>query len=305
MVIESVTIARLDGVHGNETENKRPETKSFAKRFHQQYFVGCACSDRTWPRGTKSQSHETVSDGPWDKQADVIIVGAGATGLPAAIEAIEHGASVIVIDANWDVGGHAILSAGNLALGGGTTLQKKYGISDSPEILFSDLTDWSVVEPNGFPDYRYNDKEIVRAFSDLSAPTFDWLTARSVTFISRPPDIVGSNATGNSAPRSHHAAAMKLAARFQSGAPLDLDDQPTTSAGVGLVRPLEATARKKGAQILLEHRMTSLIREKPTSGRVSGIHASYQESILKIRANKAVIIATGGSSEQRELPPDV
>jgi FAD binding domain len=90
----------------------------------------------------------------WDKEADVVVVGAGATGLPAAIEAKEDGASVIVIDANFDVGGHAIVSGGNVALGGGTSRQKRYGVVDSPDLVFSDLTDWSVVEPNGFPDYR-------------------------------------------------------------------------------------------------------------------------------------------------------
>src|SRR5208282_4289151 len=72
----------------------------------------------------------------WDIQADVVVVGAGASGLPAAIEAAEHGASVIQIDANFDVGGHAILSGGNVALGGGTSRQKKYGIEDSPDIVF-------------------------------------------------------------------------------------------------------------------------------------------------------------------------
>lgn len=82
-------------------------------------------------------------------------VGAGASGLPAAIEAIENGASVILIDANFDVGGHAIVSGGNIALGGGTSRQRKYGIEDSPDIVFRDLTDWSVIEPNGFPDYRH------------------------------------------------------------------------------------------------------------------------------------------------------
>ena len=34
------------------------------------------------------------------------------------------------------------------------------------DLLFRDLTDWSVVGPNGFPDYRYNDREIIRAFAD-------------------------------------------------------------------------------------------------------------------------------------------
>ena len=135
----------------------------------------------------------------WDKEADVVVVGAGATGLPAAIQAIEDGASVIVIDANSDVGGHAILSGGNVALGGGTSRQKKYGIVDSPELLFSDLTDWSVVEPNGFPDYRYNDKEVIRAYADNSAPTFEWLAAHGVIFVEKAPDKAGGHACGNSA----------------------------------------------------------------------------------------------------------
>jgi len=105
----------------------------------------------------------------WDQETDVIVIGAGAAGLPAAIEARERGVSVLVVEANHDVGGHAILSAGNIPLGGGTSAQKKYNIVDSPDLLFSDLTDWSVVEPNGFPDYRYNDKEIIRAFRQLGS----------------------------------------------------------------------------------------------------------------------------------------
>jgi succinate dehydrogenase/fumarate reductase flavoprotein subunit len=61
----------------------------------------------------------------WDLEADVVVIGAGATGLPAAIKAVDEGASVIVVDANYDVGGHAILSGGNVPLGGGTSAQKK------------------------------------------------------------------------------------------------------------------------------------------------------------------------------------
>src|ERR1043165_3386544 len=106
----------------------------------------------------------------WDHEADVVVVGSGATGLPAAIAAREQGAAVLVIEANFDIGGHAALSGGNVALGGGTSAQKRHGIEDSPDLLFNDLTDWSIVESNGFPSYRYNDREIIRAFADQSAP---------------------------------------------------------------------------------------------------------------------------------------
>jgi succinate dehydrogenase/fumarate reductase flavoprotein subunit len=88
----------------------------------------------------------------WDREADIVVIGSGATGLPAAIVAQEAGSSVILVEAENDIGGHAIISGGNIPLGGGTSVQKKYGIEDSPDLLFRDLTDWSVVGPNGFPD---------------------------------------------------------------------------------------------------------------------------------------------------------
>src|SRR5436309_6534868 len=206
----------------------------------------------------------------WDHEADVIVVGSGGTGLTAAIEAKEAGASVLIVEANWDVGGHTALSGGNLALAGGTSRQREFEIEDSPDLLFSDLTDWSVVESNGFPDYRYNDKEIIRAFADNSAATYEWLVAHDVIFVEGAPDNRGAGATGNSAPRENHSAAMEWV-QFQTGKSLPPDRQATTSSGIGLIRPLEAAARKMGVEILLQTRMTAIIREERTSGRALGI----------------------------------
>ena len=114
----------------------------------------------------------------FDFEAEVLVIGSGAAGLPAAIRARDKGSSVIVVEANFDVGGHAILSGGHLALGGGTPAQKKYKIEDSPELLFNDLTDWSVVQTNGMPSYRYNDRDIVRAFAENNVETYNFLDQR-------------------------------------------------------------------------------------------------------------------------------
>ena len=115
----------------------------------------------------------------WDLATDVVVVGSGAAGLPASIAAAEQGASVIVVEQNYDIGGHAIESGGNIALGGGTSLQKKYGIPDSPDHMFEDLVNW--------PDYRFSDREIVRAFCDESVATFDFLLAHGVQFPEKSP----------------------------------------------------------------------------------------------------------------------
>src|SRR5208282_2639991 len=231
----------------------------------------------------------------WDREADVVVIGAGAMGLPAAIVAREAGASVIVVEVQKDIGGHAITSGGNVPLGGGTSAQKKHGIKDSPDLLFRDLTDWSVVEPNGFPDYRYNDKEIIRAFADNSVPTFEWLVAHGVIFVEKAPDSSGGSAIGNSAPRENHAAPMAWP-QMHSGKPVDPAVAATGSSGIGLIRPLEAAARKAGVQILLKHRMSSLVQAELSSGRVLGIKATNEGKTLNIRARKGVILATGGSS---------
>jgi len=240
---------------------------------------------RTAFAGTAAAVGSLISTGPasaarkpsikWSKEADVVVIGAGATGLPAAIVVREAGASVILFEAEPDIGGHAITSGGNVPLGGGTSAQKKAGINDSPDLLFRDLTDWSIVQPNGFPDYRYNDHEIIRAFADNSAPSFEWLVAHGVIFIDRPTDNFGGTSVGNSVPREMHSAAMDWP-MVQTGKPVDPTVRATTSTGNGLMRPLEVAAKRAGVQILLEHRMTAIHREGSKSGRVLGVAAGCE-----------------------------
>jgi FAD binding domain len=229
----------------------------------------------------------------WDLETDIVVIGSGAAGLPAAIVAREAGSAVIVVEAQGDIGGHAITSGGNVPLGGGTSAQKKHAITDSPDLLFRDLTDWSVVQSNGFPDYRYNDREIIRAFADNSAPAYEWLVAHGVVFIDQAPDERGGNAVGNSAPREMHAAAMHWPL-VQTGKPVDPAVAANYSTGNGLMRPLEAAARKAGVEILLGHRMTAIHREARGAGRVVGIECSRRGGTINIKARQAVVIATGG-----------
>jgi succinate dehydrogenase/fumarate reductase flavoprotein subunit len=229
----------------------------------------------------------------WDREADVVVIGTGATGFPAAIVAREAGVSVIMVEAQNHVGGHAITSGGNLPLGGGTSYQKKYGIEDSADLFFQDLTDWSVVEPNGFPPYRYNDREIIRTFADNSVAAFEFLLAHGVKVIDRHPNKVGHE-IGNSVQRTMQISVEDWP-MVHTGGPANPDDDEIR-AGAGLIRPLEAVARKAGIEILLEHRMTAIHRETPKSGRVTGIAVAHKGAEINIRARKAVIVATGGST---------
>jgi predicted oxidoreductase len=248
----------------------------------------------------------------WDYTFDVVVIGAAATGIPAAIRAKDLGASVLIVEANYDIGGHAIVSGGNVPLGGGTSAQTAAGIKDSPDLMYVDLTDWSVVEPNGAQDYRYNDKTVIRAFCDNSVATWDFLKTNGVTFTG--PDNSGASATGNSAPRESHTSWPSTKGAGPEGI--------NGANGAGLMRPLEVSARTKGVQFLLNYHMNTIWRQtmypRP-SGNIMGITAAYTPTIMpgqttplksfnstgnisttqatvNIKANKAVIIATGGST---------
>ena len=89
--------------------------------------------------GTQDAAAQNGSGGiRWDYVADVVVIGAGVAGLPAAITARDHGASVIVVEENFDIGGRGMLSGGRVQLGGGHALQKKFNIKDSPDQVFAD-----------------------------------------------------------------------------------------------------------------------------------------------------------------------
>lgn len=216
----------------------------------------------------------------WDREVDVVVVGSGASGMPAAIRARDQNVSVLVIEENFDIGGHGIISQGSIALGGGTSTQKKYGIEDSPDQVYLE---------NTRPDHthtRYADRKVVRAFADHNVEVLEFLVANGVQFA----DV-----------RPHHVPAEGVMTfRRQTTIPWsqDLKETINNTAGSGLMRALEKSARAKGIEILLKHRMTRIIREEPMAGRVLGIAVTDLDTdrTMNIRARQAVVACTGGSS---------
>src|SRR3974377_1435842 len=71
-----------------------------------------------------AQAAEAIS---WDREVDVVVIGAGAGGLVSAIAAREKGASVLIVEKNFDIGGRAMMSFGGLYIGWGNPGQKGEG----------------------------------------------------------------------------------------------------------------------------------------------------------------------------------
>ncbi len=100
-----------------------------------------------------------------NRRYDLLVIGAGTAGIPAAIFAAARGASVLVIDAAATIGGTLLLTSGQMSAAG-TRVQKQQGIDDTPELFFQDLIRIS----RGTVD-----QPIARLAVDNAATTFDWL----------------------------------------------------------------------------------------------------------------------------------
>ena len=81
---------------------------------------------------------EFDSVGEWNAHVALLIVGAGAAGLCAALAAKEAGADAVVIERDTVPSGSTALSAG-LIPAAGTRFQRVKGIADSPDRLAADI----------------------------------------------------------------------------------------------------------------------------------------------------------------------
>ena len=210
----------------------------------------------------------------WDRTADFVVVGAGTAGLAGAVSALDHGVSVIIVEENYDIGGHGIVSGGNVNLGGGTSRQRRHGVEDSADQVFEDWINHERLQS------RFSDREMVRAFADENAATFEWLVENGVDFQDH---VMGG---GDMPQRQGRTVQWPIYEELITSHP--------SRVGSGVVRALEKSAREKGVEILLLHKMTSLVRETSTSGRVLGIVAVHQGSEVRIRGTRGILLATGG-----------
>lgn len=199
----------------------------------------------------------------WDDEADVVVVGWGAAGACAAIEARTAGASVLVVD-RFGGGGASVLSGGVVYAGGGTPWQREAGFDDSPQAMF----DYLRHEVQGV----VGDDALMRFCRD-SVANLAWLEAQGARFAatmpdhktSYPPEGVFLYHSGNELvpaygvgqdrppPRGH-----RTVARGQSGA--------------ALYGALQQATRRSGARTLTQAAVRRLVREAGT-GRILGVEA--------------------------------
>jgi fumarate reductase flavoprotein subunit len=203
---------------------------------------------------------------------DVVVIGAGGTGLAAAVSAQQNGAAVIVLEKLATVGGSTALSGGGISATG-TKFQEAQGIKDTKE---SWMKLWKERQATSNPDSIYPDYNRVDKFMDEAIITTEWLV-----------DYV-----------EHEYAAI-------AGFGLDpvqrlhfAKSDATTNGGTTLIQNIEKFATSKGIQIMLETPAKELLTD--SNGNVVGVVAEGKDGKVTIHAKK-VIIASGGFAKNEEL----
>ncbi|ANY08878.1 FAD-dependent oxidoreductase [Pseudonocardia sp. HH130630-07] len=205
------------------------------------------------------------ADGADGAEADVVVVGGGGAGLAAAVAAAEAGSSVLLFEAERELGGSTALSAGMLTAAG-TAVQRELGIDDSAERFFQhymDLNQW-LLKPG-----------LVRTFCEQAGPAVEWLIGLGVRIPAR---------------ISHDAHTPGLT---RAGVEDVWRGHVPADQGYGVVQVLDRARRRLGVEVVLNTRVERLLVEQ---GRVCGVVADGVE----VRAG-AVVVTTGGLAHDADL----
>jgi len=198
------------------------------------------------------------------EKTDVLVIGAGAAGLSAAITAHDKGAKVILLEKMPITGGNSQLAAGGMNACE-TKFQKEKGIKDTCQIMFDDTMKGGK---------NLNDPDLVKVLANNSSGSIDWLTSLG--------------------------ADMSDVGRM-GGASVNRTHRPTGGAAVGahITQVLKKNAEKRGIDVRLNSRVVKILEDK--KGRVTGVLVEGTHSKLyKIEA-KAVVDTAGGFSANPEM----
>ena len=213
----------------------------------------------------KKQAAKTIKE-----NADIVVVGAGGSGMSAAVRAETLGKSVILIEKMPTIGGATVLNAGTL-IATGSRYQREVmkETKDSPELAAEDI----------FRVGKHkNDPVLVRMATERVGGVVDWL----IDDLKIP---YGPAATQY----PDHSANRQLG---------------VTGRSVNYLNLMREKFLGMGGKLLLETRAQSFITD--ANGRVVGVKATDAAGNTVELTSKAVILASGGfGADQSMLPPSM
>ncbi len=225
----------------------------------------------------------------WDDEADVVVVGLGAAGACAAVEAAATGAEVLVLERASGGGGTSATSHGQLYLGGGTPIQKACGFDDSPE----EMCKYLLASCGPGPD-----EEKIRLFCEHSVEHFHWLVGHGVPFkasyYAEGTDPMTEDClsyTGNELAHPWCELARP--------APRGHTVQQEGPSGGQLMQSLLAAVTAAGARVAADTRVETLVQDR-NRAVVGAVVRSLGEERC-VRARRGVVLTTGGFVQNPEM----
>ena len=203
-------------------------------------------------------------------QAEVVVIGGGLAGMVTALELLDGGKRVVMLDAasRDRFGGLAILSFGGMFFVDSPE-QRKGGIKDSVDLAMGDWVRYGELDPNDVWPYRWAEAYVNRCTEEVRG----WLAERDVSiFRAVGWTERGYFVPGNSVPRFHIV----------------------WGTGEGIVLPLierlEAHEKTGRLQLHFDHRVDGIDKE---GGQVVGCNGTNSAGSFEARGD-AVVIAAGG-----------
>ena len=218
--------------------------------------------------GTSVDEALVVDEGTvqWQGSFDVIVVGLGAAGVSAALEAKEAGANVAFID-RFEGGGTTARSGSVIYAGGGTDLQKRLGVEDDADSMFRYLR--HEVQEAVTP-------ETLQQFCNDSAKNFNWIMSNGVTYSGDLfPRKTSYPVHGNSLYYSGNELAHAEEARPAPRGHLADGIKSFTAFGPAFIAPLIKSAKKKGVVSIQKTRVSRLLTNE--TGDVVGVEAQQMQ----------------------------
>jgi fumarate reductase flavoprotein subunit len=206
-----------------------------------------------------------AADEKFETQVPLIIVGAGAAGLCAALAATEAGLDAVVVERDDIPSGSTALSAG-LIPAAGTRFQRDKGIADSPDLFAADIQRKAKGEA---------DPAIVGVAAVGAAPLVEWLSDH----YGLPFDVIDNfNYPGHSAMRMH-------------GLP--------SRTGRELIDRLRDAAEANDIVILAKSTAQRLFAD--SDSRIRGVEVAHRDGSSERIGCEAIILACNGFGGNPEL----
>jgi succinate dehydrogenase/fumarate reductase flavoprotein subunit len=228
----------------------------------------------------------------WDVETDVVVVGLGAAGACAAIEAAESGASVEVLERAWRGGGTSAESTAQIYMGGGTPLQKANGFDDDPDEMYKYLV--ASCGPGA-------DEAKIRAYSDGSVGHYHWLTGHGIPFEDgfQPYEVSTHPGPGQSLSFTGSERAWpfcNIAKPAPRGHTVLKDG---VMSGEFMMQVLMKAAQDAGVVIAPDSDAETLVVDG--DGVVVGVASRQRGERRFVRARRGVVLTTGGFGHNEEM----